>query len=71
MRYNFIYLIIGSFYTTIALAFERLNAMKLRPLPQPGRSSPLKVSSLNLAMKTVLFINVESPNKVYNINKFW
>ena len=34
----------GSFYTTIALAFERLNAMKLRPLPQPGRSSPLKVS---------------------------
>ena len=35
----------GSFYTTIALAFERLNAMKLRPLPQPGRSSPLKVRS--------------------------
>ena len=33
----------GSFYTTIALAFERLNAMKLRPLAPPGRSSPLKV----------------------------
>ena len=41
------YLFSGSFYTTIALAFERLNAMKLRPLAPPGRSSPLKVKKLS------------------------